>query len=219
MTIGLVAKKCGMTRLFQESGESIPVVVLEVLPNKVVQLKTADRDGYSAIQVTMGERRLNRVTKPLLKHYEKAEIAPGLGLWEFVSSAEELSQQELTVGSVLTVDLFEEGQWVDVQGVTKGKGFAGVVKRWHFAMQDATHGNSLSHRVPGSIGQRQTPGRVFKGKKMAGHLGCKTRTVQSQKIVRVDKEKNLLLVKGAVPGAPGNVVIIFPAVKKMRTGE
>lgn len=220
MTIGLVGKKCGMTRIFNESGESVPVTVLEVLPNKVVQIKTEDTEGYRAIQVTFGERRKSRVTKPLLNHYAKAEVSPGLGLWEFrLDPEDDLSQRGLVVGSVLTVELFLDGQFVDVRGVSKGKGFAGVIKRYHFSAQDMTHGNSLSHRAPGSIGQRQTPGRVFKGKKMAGHLGNKVRTVQSQRIVRVDKDRNLLLIKGAVPGAPGGVIMVLPAVKKHSRGE
>jgi large subunit ribosomal protein L3 len=220
MTIGLVGRKCGMTRIFNELGESIPVTVLEVLPNKIVQIKTGKTDGYQAIQVTFGERRKSRLTKPLLNHYAKAEVMPGVGLWEFrLSLSEDLAKRELSVGSILTVELFHDGQFVDVRGVSKGKGFAGVIKRYHFSAQDMTHGNSLSHRAPGSIGQRQTPGRVFKGKKMAGHLGNKRRTVQNQRIVQVDKEKNLLLIRGAVSGAPGGIVVILPASKKRLKGE
>ncbi|MBU0456140.1 MAG: 50S ribosomal protein L3 [Pseudomonadota bacterium] len=214
MAIGLVGKKCGMTRVFTQEGASIPVTVIEVQPNKVTQIRTIENDGYSAIQVTMGKRRLSRVTKPLIGHYAKSGVEPGLGLWEF--RVDDLNA-DLSLGAELTVDVFSDGQIVDVQGVTKGKGFAGVIKRHHFSHQDYTHGNSLSHRVPGSIGQRQTPGRVFKGKKMAGHLGSVVRTIQNLEIVKIDKERNLLLIKGAIPGAPGGYVIVRPAVKRAST--
>ncbi len=222
MSFGLVGKKIGMTRVFTQDGVSTPVTVVEVQPNKITQVKTADLDGYTAIQVTMGSRRASRVTKPLTGHYAKANVAPGLGLWEFrFEKGEEsfLGDKELKVGAELTVDLFSVDQFVDVKGISKGKGFAGVIKRYNFKSQDATHGNSLSHRAPGSIGQNQSPGKVFKGKKMAGHLGDACCTVQSQKIINVDSERNLLLIRGAIPGAPGGIVRIFPAVKKRSKGE
>lgn len=209
MTIGVVGRKSGMTRVFTDDGQSIPVTVIEVEANRVTQLKTLDSDGYSAVQVTVGERRASRVVKAAAGHFAKAEVEPGRGLWEFRS--EELDGIEL--GSEITVEKFEAGQKVDVTGESKGKGFAGGVKRWGFAMQDATHGNSLSHRAPGSIGQCQTPGRVFKGKKMAGHMGAERVTTQNIEVVRVDVERGLLLVKGAIPGAPGGDVIVRPAVK------
>ncbi|MGI9275265.1 MAG: 50S ribosomal protein L3 [Endozoicomonas sp.] len=209
MTIGLVGKKCGMTRIFTEDGASVPVTVIEVDPNRITQVKSQDSDGYNAIQVTTGSKKRNRVIKPEAGHFAKAEVEAGRGLWEF--RTEESANYEL--GQLINVDLFEQGQKVDVTGQSKGKGFQGGVKRWNFSMQDATHGNSLSHRAPGSIGQCQTPGRVFKGKKMAGHMGAEKVTVQSLEIVRVDAERNLLLVKGAVPGATGADVIVKPAVK------
>ncbi|WP_027709001.1 50S ribosomal protein L3 [Zooshikella ganghwensis] len=213
MTIGLVGKKCGMTRIFTEDGASVPVTVIEVDPNRVTQVKTVDTDGYSAVQVTTGSKRerkrpgrgLNSAEKGL---FAKAGVEAGVGLWEFRTEGEEVN-----VGDQIKVDLFQAGQKVDVSGQSKGKGFAGTVKRWNFATQDATHGNSLSHRAPGSIGQCQTPGRVFKGKKMAGHMGNRRVTVQSLEVVRVDAERNLLLIKGAVPGATGAQVIVRPAVK------
>ncbi len=212
MTIGLVGRKCGMTRVFTEDG-AIPVTVIEVLPNRVTQIKTAETDDYFAVQVTTGVRKQSRVRKPVAGIYAKANTGAGRGLWEFAVDAEK-ALEGITVGSELKLDRFAVGEYVDVTGITKGKGFAGTIKRHHFAGQDATHGNSLSHRVPGSIGQRQTPGKVFKGKKMSGHLGQDQRTVQSQVIVRLDVEKNLVLVRGAVPGAPGSDVIIRPSVKK-----
>jgi large subunit ribosomal protein L3 len=210
MSLGLVGRKCGMTRVFTEDGESIPVTVVEVDPNRVTQVKTVDNDGYSAIQVAVGVRRASRVVKPAAGHYAKAGVQAGSGLWEFrlVEGGEQPQ-----VGEQLTVDLFSVGQKVDVTGKSKGKGFQGAIKRWNFHMQDATHGNSLSHRAPGSIGQCQTPGRVWKGKKMSGHMGAARITTQSLEIIKVDAEKNLLLIKGAVPGAPGGDVIIKPAVK------
>lgn len=215
MAVGLVGRKCGMSRVFTEDGASIPVTVIEVLPNRITQIKNLDQDGYSAIQVTTGIRASNRVNKPLAGHYKKAGVEAGNGLWEFRVAADELAN--FAVGKENTVTIFNAGEIVDVTGDTKGKGFAGVIKRHHFTMGDATHGNSLSHRSPGSIGQRQTPGRVFKGKKMAGHLGNKQRTVQSQKVVRVDVERNLLLIAGAVPGSKGGYVTILPAEKAKRS--
>ena len=209
MTIGLIGRKRGMTRVFSEDGVSTPVTVIEIEPNRVSQLKTVDSDGYNAIQVTVGERKASRVTKPQAGHFAKAQAAAGRNVAEF--RLEDLG--ELTLGSEIKVDIFEAGQKIDVSGITKGKGFAGVVKRYGFRGGDATHGNSLSHRAPGSIGQCQTPGRVFKGKKMAGHMGDKKRTLQNLSVVMVDAERNLLLVKGSVPGATDSDVVIRPAVK------
>lgn len=215
MTISLVGRKCGMTRIFTEDGASLPVTVVEVLPNRVTQIKTVEIDGYRALQVTTGTRKRSRVNKPAAGHYAKAGTEAGRGLWEIrLSDSDNIDN--ISVGSELKTDLFAEGQWVDVAGTTRGKGFAGCIKRHHFAAQDATHGNSLSHRAPGSIGQRQSPGKVFKGKKMSGHLGNVQRTVMSQKIARVDSERNLIMIQGAVPGAPGSDVIIRPAVKKVK---
>ena len=210
MKIGIVGRKCGMSRVFTDEGASVPVTVIEVEPNRVTQLKSEEIDGYASVQVTTGTRRVSRVTKAQAGHYAKASSEAGRGLWEFRLSA---AQEAPEVGGQLTVDQFEAGQSVDVSGVSKGKGFAGVIKRWNFQMQDATHGNSLAHRAPGSIGQNQTPGRVFKGKKMAGHMGSRNVTTQNLEVVRVDAERNLLLVKGAVPGATGGTVIVRPAVK------
>jgi large subunit ribosomal protein L3 len=210
MAIGLVGRKSGMTRVFTEDGRSVPVTVIEVVPNRVTYLKTADSDGYTAVQVTTGSVKQNRVRKPQAGQFAKSSVQAGRGLWEF--RVDELPE-ELTVGSEMTLDQFEAGQRVDVRGVSKGKGFAGTIKRWNFAGQDATHGNSISHRVPGSIGQCQTPGRVFKGKKMSGHLGNVRVTTQNLEVVRVDSERNLLLVKGAVPGPAGGDVYIRPAIK------
>ena len=210
MAIGLVGRKSGMTRVFTEDGVSIPVTVVEISPNRVTQIKELDRDGYRAIQVTAGSRKASRVNKSLAGHFAKAGVEAGTGLWEFRL---EQSDEAPEVGSELTVERFQVGQIVDVAGKSKGKGFQGGVKRWNFKMQDATHGNSLSHRAPGSIGQNQTPGRVFKGKKMAGHMGARNVTTQGLEIVRVDVERNLLLIKGAVPGAPGGDVIVRPTVK------
>jgi large subunit ribosomal protein L3 len=210
MTIGLVGRKSGMTRVFTEDGASIPVTVIEVEPNRVTQIKDTDGEGYRAIQVTVGTRRASRVRKSEAGHFAKAGVAAGRGLWELRLEA---GDEAPAVGSELTVAAFEAGQKVDVAGKSKGKGFQGVIKRYNFAMQDATHGNSLSHRAPGSIGQCQTPGRVFKGKKMAGHMGAEQVTTQGLEVVRVDSERNLLLIKGAVPGAPGGDVIVRPAVK------
>jgi len=213
MTIGLLGKKCGMTRVFTDDGIAIPVTVLEVLPNRVTQIKTIENDGYAAIQITMGNRKRSRLTKPEAGHFAKAGVEPGEALREF-DVASEKDLDGITVGSELKVDRFAEGQFVDVSGVTKGKGYAGTIKRHHFRGQDNSHGNSVSHRAPGSIGQRQSPGKVFKGKKMSGHLGDVSRTILSQKVVRVDAERNLILVAGAVPGAVSSFVVIRPAVKK-----
>ncbi|MEC8428226.1 MAG: 50S ribosomal protein L3 [Pseudomonadota bacterium] len=209
MTIGIVGRKSGMTRIFTEEGASLPVSVIEVSPNRITQVKTEDTDGYNAVQVTLGSRRSSRVTKSEAGHFAKANTEAGNALCELRNDAGE----EFEVGGEITVSTFEAGQKVDVTGTSKGKGFAGGVKRWNFHMQDATHGNSISHRAPGSIGQCQTPGRVFKGKKMAGHMGAEQVTVQNLEIVRVDAERNLLLVKGAIPGAPGGQVVVRPAVK------
>ncbi|AFJ03527.1 LSU ribosomal protein L3p (L3e) [Methylophaga frappieri] len=209
MTIGLIGRKRGMTRIFSEDGVSTPVTVIEIEPNRVSQLKTVDTDGYNAIQLTVGARKASRVSKPEAGHFAKAEAEAGSKVCEFRVEA----LDDYQVGSEIKVDLFEAGQKIDVSGLTKGKGFAGVVKRYGFGGGDATHGNSLSHRAPGSIGQCQTPGRVFKGKKMAGHMGDKQRTLQNLSVVRVDAERNLLLVKGSVPGSTGSNIVIRPAVK------
>ena len=207
--IGLVGRKVGMTRIFTEEGVSIPVTVVEVEVNRVSQVKTVETDGYNAIQVTCGSKKANRVSKPEAGHFAKAGVEAGRGLWEFRLE----SGEEFAVGAELSVEIFNEIKKVDVTGTSKGKGFQGAVKRWNFATQDMTHGNSLSHRAPGSIGQCQTPGRVFKGKKMAGHMGAERCTTQNLEIVRVDAERNLLLIKGAVPGSTGGNVIVKPAVK------
>lgn len=206
MVMGLVGKKCGMTQLFTESGVSIPVTVIEVLPNRVTQIKSPSTDGYSAVQVTFGTKSAFRLTKPLAGHYAKASVEPGLGLYEFRSTEDNVDN--IKVGDEIKLDIFKPGQIVDVSGISKGKGFAGVIKRHNFSMQDATHGNSLSHRAPGSIGQRQSPGRVFKGKKMGGQMGNKSCTVKSQEIAKIDMDRNLILVKGGIPGAPGSKVVI-----------
>jgi large subunit ribosomal protein L3 len=211
MTIGIVGRKEGMTRIFTEEGGAVPVTVLSVEPNRVTQLKTLECDGYRAVQVTTGSRRASRVTRPMAGHYAKADSEAGRMLWEF--RLDEGEGEGIEVGSEIKVEMFAEGQSVDVVGTSIGKGYAGVIKRYNFSMQDATHGNSISHRAPGSIGQCQTPGRVFKGKKMAGHMGNVRRTTQNLKVVRVDAERNLLLVKGAVPGAKGGDIIIRAAVK------
>ncbi len=211
MAIGLIGRKAGMTRVFTEAGDSIPVTVIEIEPNRVTQVKGQDSDGYRAYQVTTGSRRASRVNKAAAGHYAKAGTEAGRGLWEFRLADGE--GDDIEVGKQLGADLFEAGQKVDVAGTTIGKGFAGGVKRHNFAMQDATHGNSLSHRAPGSIGQCQTPGRVFKGKRMAGHMGNVRRTQQNLEVVRVDTERNLLLVKGSLPGSRGGDVIVTPAVK------
>ena len=211
MAIGLVGRKVGMTRVFQEDGASVPVTVIEVLANRVTQVKTEETDGYRALQVTTGEKKASRVNKPSAGHFAKASSEAGRGLWEF--RLEYGEGDDFAVGSEITVEVFSEIKKVDVTGTSKGKGFAGTVKRWNFRTQDATHGNSLSHRAPGSIGQNQSPGKVFKGKKMAGQMGNERVTTQSLELVRVDAERNLLLIKGAVPGATGGDVIVKPAVK------
>lgn len=214
MSLGLVGRKSGMTRVFTEDGASVPVTVVEARPNRVTQVKTPETDGYSAVQVTMGSRKASRVNQCEAGIFRKAGTEAGEGLWEFRTEGVDLG--EIAAGSEIRVDLFETGQKVDVTGISKGKGFQGTVKRHNFSMQDATHGNSVSHRAPGSIGQCQTPGKVFKGKKMAGQMGNVRKTVQSLEVVRVDAENDLLLIKGALPGATGSRVIIRPAVKTKR---
>ena len=216
MSLGLVGRKSGMTRVFTDDGVSVPVTVVEVQPNRVTQIKTPETDGYSAVQVTMGLRKPSRVNQCQSGHFRKAGTEAGEGLWEFRTEGVDLG--DIGAGSEIKVDLFAAGQKVDVTGISKGKGFQGTVKRHNFSMQDATHGNSLSHRAPGSIGQCQTPGKVFKGKKMAGQMGNVRKTVQSLEVVRVDLENHLLLIKGALPGATGSRVIVRPAVKSMRAG-
>ena len=211
MTIGLVGRKVGMTRIFNEDGVSVPVTVIEATPNRVTQIRNEETDGYRALQVTAGDKKASRVNKAEAGHYAKAGVEAGRGLWEFRLSAGE--GEGIEVGNEITVEVFNDTKLVDVTGTSKGKGFQGGVKRHNFSMQDATHGNSLSHRAPGSIGQNQTPGRVFKGKKMAGQMGNVRTTTQNLEIVRVDSERNLLLVKGAVPGSIGGDVIVKPAVK------
>jgi large subunit ribosomal protein L3 len=211
MSIGLVGRKCGMTRVFTEDGASIPVTLIEATPNRVTQVKTDGTDGYAAVQVTAGAKRSSLLTKPEAGHFAKAKVDAGRGLWEFRVDAAEAAKY--AVGAEIKVDTFTVGQKVDVAGVTKGKGFAGTIKRHNFTMGDASHGNSLSHRAPGSIGQRQTPGRVFKGKKMAGHMGAVRQSMGNLEVVRIDAERHLIAVKGSVPGAPGGDVIIRPAAK------
>ena len=214
MTMGLVGRKCGMTRVFTEDGISIPVTVIEAQPNRITQVKTVENDGYRALQVTAGSRKASRVSKPEAGHFAKAKVEAGDLMTEFRLSADDQPEEgEFEAGQELKVDLFEEGQKVDVIGTSIGKGFAGTVKRHNFRMQDATHGNSLSHRAPGSIGQNQTPGRVFKGKKMSGHMGNVRRTAQNLEVVRVDTERNLLLIKGAIPGHKGGRVVVQPSLK------
>ena len=211
MSIGLIGRKCGMSRMFTEAGESVPVTLIEASPNRVVQVKTVENDGYTAIQVTTGAKRAALVNKPLAGHFAKAKVEAGRGLWEFRVAEGEIGNY--SVGAEIKADLFSVGQVVDVAGVTKGKGFAGTIKRHGFTMGDATHGNSLSHRAPGSIGQRQTPGRVFPGKKMSGHMGDVRRTAQNLEVVKVDVERGLIAIRGAVPGAPGGDVVVRPASK------
>jgi large subunit ribosomal protein L3 len=209
--MGIVGRKCGMSRVFTENGESVRVTLIEATPNRVVQIKTVENDGYDAVQVTAGSKRAALVNKPTAGHYAKAKVEAGRGLWEFRVSAQDA--EKFPVGGEIKADLFEVGQIVDVQGVTKGKGFQGTIKRHNFTMGDATHGNSLSHRSPGSIGQRQTPGRVFPGKKMSGHMGDVRQTIQNLVVVKVDAERGLLAIRGSVPGAPGGNVIVRPASK------
>ena len=210
MSIGLIGKKQGMTRLFTPEGDSIAVSVVSVDPNIVTQIKSQEIDGYSSIQVTTGQKKDKHLSKPLSGHYKKGSVNPGDGLWEFKVNVEDL--EDLQIGSQLNIDMFEEGQKIDVQGKSKGKGFAGTVKRWNFKMQDATHGNSISHRAPGSIGQCQTPGKVWKGKKMSGHMGDEKKTIQNLKIASIDMENNLLLIKGAIPGPTGSNVVLKPCL-------
>ena len=210
-SLGIVGRKAGMSRVFTEDGKSVPVTLIEATPNRITQVKTVETDGYSAVQVTAGVRRASLLTKPEAGHLAKAKVEPGRGLWELRVADDKIG--DFQVGGEIKADIFEVGQLVDVQGVTKGKGFQGTVKRWNFSTGDATHGNSLSHRTPGSIGQRQTPGRVFPGKKMAGHMGHVTQTTQRLQVVKVDAERGLIAVKGAVPGAPGGDVIVRPSSK------
>ena len=214
MKIGLIGRKRGMTRVFTQEGDAVPVTVIEVSPNRITQVKSEEQDGYRSIQVTFGQRRGSLVNKPLSGHFAKAGVEAGEGLWEFRLPSGEGA--ELATGTELKVDMFEVGERVDVTGTSKGKGFAGTVKRHNFRTQDATHGNSVSHRAPGSIGQNQSPGRVFKGKKMSGHMGDERVTTQNLEIVRVDAERNLLLIKGAVPGATGGAVMVRPAAKPVQ---
>jgi large subunit ribosomal protein L3 len=212
MTIGIIGRKCGMSRIFTESGESVPVTLIEATPNRITQVKTVENDGYAAVQVTTGTKRAALVSKPAAGHYAKAKVEAGRGLWEFRVDAKDIGKYN--VGGELKADeVFKTGQIVDVAGVTKGKGFQGTIKRWNFTMGDATHGNSLSHRSPGSIGQRQTPGRVFPGKKMAGHMGANRQSMMNLEVVRIDAEKHLIAIRGSVPGAPGGNVVIRPAAK------
>ena len=217
MAIGLVGRKCGMTRVFTEAGESVPVTVIEVLPNRVTQVKTAEKDGYRAVQVTYGSRRPQLVSKALAGHYAKAGSAPGKALLEFRVVGKE--GEELAVGAEIKADHFKVGQVVDVTGTTIGKGFAGTMKRHNFGGHNATHGVSVSHRTPGSIGQRQTPGRVFQGKRMSGHMGVARRTTENLKVVEIDAERNLLLIRGAVPGAEGGQVVVRPSLKAARLAK
>ena len=209
--LGLVGRKAGMTRVFTDAGEAVSVTVIEAMPNRITQVRTVDNDGYRALQVAFGDRKASHLNKPQTGHYAKVKVAPGESLVEFRLSGEE--GKDLQAGGELKVDLFSAGQIVDVTGTTTGKGFTGTMKRHNFAGGMASHGASVSHRVPGSIGQRQTPGRVFPGKRMSGHMGVVRRTIENLKIVRVDAERNLLLVSGAVPGAPGGQVIVRPSVK------
>ncbi|QOW19947.1 50S ribosomal protein L3 [Lysobacter ciconiae] len=210
-SLGIVGRKAGMSRFFTEDGRSVPVTLIEATPNRITQIKSVDTDGYSSVQVTVGVRRAALVNKPDAGHLAKAKVGAGRGLWEFRVADDKLA--DFNVGGEIKADIFEVGQIVDVQGVTKGKGFQGTVKRWNFAMGDATHGNSLSHRTPGSIGQRQTPGRVFPGKKMSGHMGQVQQSTQGLEVVKVDAERGLIAIKGAVPGAPGGDVIVRPTTK------
>jgi len=210
-TLGLVGRKAGMTRVFNEAGETVPVTVIEALPNRITQVRTVESDGYRALQVAFGERKPSRLSKPLTGHYAKVKVAPGESLVEFRLSDEE--GKDLAAGGELKVDLFQVGQIVDVTGTTSGKGYAGVMKRHNFGGLPASHGVSVSHRSPGSIGQRQTPGRVFPGKRMAGRMGNARRTIENLQVVRIDADRNLLLIRGAVPGAPGGEVIVRPSVK------
>lgn len=217
MAIGVIGRKAGMTRIFTEDGTTVPVTVIEVTPNRVSQVKSAETDGYRAVQVAFGSRKPSRVTKPMVGHYAKAGVEAGECLREFRLGDDE--GLDLTVGQEISVAIFEAGQKVDVRGVTKGRGFAGGVRRHNFRTQDATHGNSVSHRAPGSIGQNQSPGRVWKGKRMAGHMGAVNRCQQSLEVVRVDAERNLLLVRGGVPGPTGGRLVVLPSVKHSNKGN
>ena len=210
-SLGIVGRKAGMSRMFTEDGKSVPVTLIEATPNRITQIKTESTDGYSAVQVTAGVKRASLLTKPATGHLAKAKVEAGRGLWELRVEADQIGAYE--VGGEIKADIFSEGQIVDVQGITKGKGFQGTIKRWNFKMGDATHGNSLSHRAPGSIGQRQTPGRVFPGKKMSGHMGAVQQSTQGLEVVKVDAERGLIAIKGAVPGAPGGDVIVRPSSK------
>ena len=213
MAIGLIGKKAGMSRVFTDEGGSIPVTVVEVMPNRVTQVRSEGADGYRALQVTTGERKANRVSRAMKGHFAKAGVEAGRGVWEF--RLDDGEGDEIKAGDEIKVDIFEAGQYVDVSGVTQGKGFQGGIKRHNFSHQDYTHGNSVSHRAPGSTGQNQTPGRVFKGKKMAGHMGARKNTTQNLEVVRVDAERNLILIKGAVPGPKAGDIIIKPSLKKV----
>src|SRR4249919_3285450 len=210
-SLGIVGRKAGMSRLFTEDGKSVPVTLIEATPNRITQVKTVETDGYSAVQVAVGTKRAALVNKPAAGHLAKAKVEAGRGLWELRVEADKIG--DFAIGGEIKADIFEVGQIVDVEGITKGKGFQGTIKRWNFKMGDATHGNSLSHRAPGSIGQRQTPGRVFPGKRMSGHMGVRRRTVENLQVVQIDVERNLLLVSGAVPGAEGGSVFVKPSVK------
>lgn len=210
-SLGIVGRKAGMTRVFTEDGKSIPVTLIEATPNRITQIKTAETDGYTAVQVAVGTRRAALINKPVAGHLAKAKVEAGRGLWELRVEADKIG--DFSIGGEIKADIFEVGQKVDVQGVTKGKGFQGTIKRYNFRMGDATHGNSLSHRAPGSLGQRQTPGRVFPGKKMSGHMGAVQQSTQNLEVVRVDVERGLIAIRGAVPGAPGGDVIVRPASK------
>ena len=210
-SLGIVGRKAGMSRVFTEDGKSVPVTLIEATPNRITQVKTVETDGYSAVQVTAGVKRASLLNKPETGHLAKAKVEAGRGLWELRVADDKIA--DFSVGGEIRADIFEVGQIVDVQGVTKGKGFQGTIKRWNFGMGDATHGNSLAHRQPGSLGQRQTPGRVFPGKKMSGHMGAEVQTTQRLQIVQVDAERGLIAVKGAVPGAPGGDVIVRPSSK------
>jgi large subunit ribosomal protein L3 len=217
MAIGLVGRKAGMTRVFTDAGETVPVTVIEVLPNRVTQVKTQEKDGYRAVQVTYGARRPQLYSKAVSGHYARASVAPGRALVEFrLGDAE---QTDVKAGSEIKADIFKEGDAVDVTGTTIGKGFAGTMKRHNFAGGYASHGNSLSHRAPGSIGQRQTPGRVFKGRRMSGHMGVVRRTTENLRVVQVDLERNLLLIRGAVPGAEGGQLIVRGSIKAARRAQ
>ena len=210
-SLGIVGRKAGMSRFFTEDGKSVPVTLIEATPNRITQIKTLESDGYSAVQVTAGVKRASLINKPEAGHLAKAKVDAGRGLWELRVEADKIG--DFNVGGEIKADIFEVGQIVDVQGITKGKGFQGTIKRWNFKMGDATHGNSLSHRAPGSIGQRQTPGRVFPGKKMSGHMGSVQQSTQGLEVVKVDAERGLIAIKGAVPGAPGGDVIVRPSSK------